>query len=366
MFIRNCWYVAGWDQELAPGALLSIKIIDDPILVYRTDDGDLVAMEDRCCHRLAPLSLGRLEDGCNIRCMYHGLKFDPFGRCVEIPGQDTIPSTARVRTYPVVGKHSWIWVWMGDPSLADEALIPPAVGYDDPRYILRHGNIDYAANYQLINDNLTDFSHLSYVHANSFGSTELWARIRPLIKVIDRGIRVTRWVGPEDQALKPDAPATKRVPDITGPTALFSTYDYLVPGVLLMYSAIYRAQDMPEDRVSWPDAEPIAANFTSQALTPMSETETRYFFSWGPRSVEGTPEMADGMFKVAQMAFAEDKDMIEAQQRIINLKPGNEVLTTADVGPVQMRAVIRKMIKAENGDMAGAPDATPAVLDAVS
>jgi phenylpropionate dioxygenase-like ring-hydroxylating dioxygenase large terminal subunit len=208
MFIRNCWYVAGWDQELAPGALLSIKIIDDPILVYRTDDGDLVAMEDRCCHRLAPLSLGRLEDGCNIRCMYHGLKFDPFGRCVEIPGQDTIPSTARVRTYPVVGKHSWIWVWMGDPSLADEALIPPAVGYDDPRYILRHGNIDYAANYQLINDNLTDFSHLSYVHANSFGSTELWARIRPLIKVIDRGIRVTRWVGrpgpetrcPRDQA----------------------------------------------------------------------------------------------------------------------------------------------------------------------
>lgn len=362
MFIRNCWYVAGWDEELANGGFVAITITDDPILIYRTESGKLVAMEDRCCHRFAPLSKGRMEDGCNIRCLYHGLKFAPSGECIEIPGQDKIPATARVRTYPVIALHSWIWVWMGDADRADKALIPPAVGYDDPRYVLRHGNIDYKANYQLINDNLTDFSHLSYVHANSFGATDHWAATRPGVKVIDRGIRVTRWIGADVQALADDAPTKTRLPKGTGPTAMFSSYDYLVPGVLLMYSAIHRPEDMPEDRISWPTADPISANFTSQAVTPMTENETRYFFSWGPRAVDGGAEIADGMMKVAQMAFGEDRDIIEAQQRIIDMKPGREVLTSADVGPVQMRAVIRKMLKAEMGQVDDSEDDLTAAM----
>lgn len=352
MFIRNCWYVAAWERDLGDGTLFTIPILGEPIVIFKKDDGGFVALEDRCCHRFAPLSLGRIEDGCNLRCLYHGLKFDASGQCVEIPGQDKIPATARVRAYPVIGRHSWVWVWMGDPALADPDLIPAAVGFDDPAYILRGSDMDYVADYQLINDNLTDFSHLSYVHANSFGATDAWALHRPTVKRIARGIRVTRWL-PSDEALKDGTPGMAATNQAT---AMWQTYDYVVPGVLLMYSATYPIDGMPEDRISPPEGKPLAANFTSQALTPMGEKSTRYYFSSGPRAVDGGADMAEAMFKIAQMAFNEDREMIEAQQRNIDLRQTQEVLTSADVGPIQMRSVIRQMFKAENGDLSGLED----------
>src|SRR5215471_4453184 len=109
MFVRNCWYVAAWDYELKPGELIGRTIINEPVALYRASDGGLVAVEDRCCHRFAPLSKGRIE-GDDLRCMYHGLKFDRTGRCIEIPGQETIPAKARVRRYAAVDRHSWVWV----------------------------------------------------------------------------------------------------------------------------------------------------------------------------------------------------------------------------------------------------------------
>ena len=90
MWIRNAWYVAAWSHEIAGDGLLARTIMNEPLVLYRTSNGSVVAMEDRCCHRLAPLSLGRRE-GDDLRCMYHGLKFGPDGRCNEIPGQTTIP-----------------------------------------------------------------------------------------------------------------------------------------------------------------------------------------------------------------------------------------------------------------------------------
>jgi phenylpropionate dioxygenase-like ring-hydroxylating dioxygenase large terminal subunit len=90
MWVRNAWYVAGWSHELEAGRILARVIIDQPLAIYRKTDGQVVVLEDRCCHRFAPLSMGRLEQD-DLRCMYHGLKFAPDGRCVEIPGQKLIP-----------------------------------------------------------------------------------------------------------------------------------------------------------------------------------------------------------------------------------------------------------------------------------
>jgi phenylpropionate dioxygenase-like ring-hydroxylating dioxygenase large terminal subunit len=93
MWIRNAWYVAAWTHEIEPGRIHARTIIDRPLVLYRTADGGIVALEDRCPHRFAPLSQGRLE-GDALRCMYHGLKFAPDGRCIEIPGQERIPHSA--------------------------------------------------------------------------------------------------------------------------------------------------------------------------------------------------------------------------------------------------------------------------------
>src|SRR5215475_7110115 len=142
MWIANAWYVAAWSHELEAGRLLARTIIDQPLVLYRTNDGEIVALEDRCCHRFAPLSLGRLE-GDELRCMYHGLKFAPDGRCVEIPGQKLIPQSAFVRHYPLVVRGSWVWLWMGDAALADPAAIPPSLAIEDPAHRLMAGHLDY-------------------------------------------------------------------------------------------------------------------------------------------------------------------------------------------------------------------------------
>ena len=343
MFVRDCWYVAAWDHELADDKPIGRTVISEPVVIYRAASGGLVAMADRCCHRFAPLSLGRVE-GDELRCMYHGLRFDRTGRCTEIPGQEMIPATACVRAYPVVEKHSWIWVWMGEAEKADERLIPAAVGLDDPAWTLRSGHMDYEANYQLINDNLTDFTHLSYVHANSFGATEAFARTRPTVERLERGVRIWRWM---NNGVRNDAPRVHRRAE--GDT--WQTYDFLAPGVLLMLTATYPegtaerfGQRPPEPGV----VEPLAENFTSQAVTPLSEKTSRYFFSWGPRAGVGSDTLADAMLELAHMAFSEDKAMIEAQQRSIDLAPGQkEVLTSADVGPMQMRAVLQRLMREE-------------------
>jgi phenylpropionate dioxygenase-like ring-hydroxylating dioxygenase large terminal subunit len=83
--LRNSWYVAAWDREVTRAPLARV-FLDQPVVLYRKEDGTPVALEDRCCHRQLPLSMGKVE-GDELRCGYHGLKFDSAGRCVEIPGQ---------------------------------------------------------------------------------------------------------------------------------------------------------------------------------------------------------------------------------------------------------------------------------------
>jgi vanillate O-demethylase monooxygenase subunit len=345
MYVRNCWYVAAWDYELRGQGPITRSILGEQIVLYRTSSGIPVAMEDRCCHRSAPLSKGRVE-GDDIRCMYHGLKFSRAGMCIEIPGQTSIPRAARVKTYVVTEKHSWLWVWMGEAPAADESLIPPAVGLSDPKWTLRTGQLDYHANYQLLNDNLTDFTHLSFVHANSFGASAEFAMTRPNIEKLDRGLRFWRWI---------DTPSRPPLEGASSPVAAqeadsWQTYDYLVPGVLVMHSAVYPKGTADRFKRLAPDGSvaPLIERVTSQAVTPMTERTTRYFFSTGTPAGDGSDTRADQQLEIAKLAFTEDMVMIEAQQQVIDRDPeGGELLIAADMGPARMRSVIATLAAAE-------------------
>ena len=121
MFLRNQWYVAAQPGEVGQKPL-GRRILGEAIVLYRRRDGAPVAMQDQCPHRKYALSKGRVE-GDEIRCLYHGLKFDCTGECTFIPGQDRIPKSLRARTYPLAERHGWIWIWMGEPKRADESLI---------------------------------------------------------------------------------------------------------------------------------------------------------------------------------------------------------------------------------------------------
>ncbi len=335
-YVRNAWYVASWSQDLEPGTPSAITILNEPIVIWRSPSGALNALADRCVHRLAPLSLGRCE-GERLRCMYHGLLFDPDGKVVEIPGQDMIPERACVRRYAVSERHSWIWVWMGDAEKADPDLIPQAYGFDNPDYLLAKGQLDYAAEACLVNNNLLDFSHLAYVHEKSFKAPQNFAYERPKITTLPRGVRVDQWV------------RNRPGPGWARNGGLFdglSSYEFLIPGVLVMWMGSFPLGTAEACGSEQPDyAEAVSGvTVTSQAVTPMTERTARYFFSAGPHRAHGDDAARDSMMQTIHQAFAEDKVMIEAQQRVIDTTPDPRIMpTTADKGVTIFNQLVQKL-----------------------
>lgn len=349
MYVKNCWYVAAWHYEIVDQALFKCTILNQPIVVYLKDDGQYVAMEDRCCHRALPLSMGRLE-GNEVRCMYHGLKFAPTGQCTEMPGQDRIPAGTCVRTYPVIEAHSWIWIWMGDPALADPALVPLCVGLDTPGLQYRSGHIEYDAYYQLINDNLLDFSHLGYVHPDSFGTSEDWAYTRPTVIRLDRGVRVQRWV--TDQASRVAGPDNK--------VDIWGTYDFMLPGVMIMNMRVTPAGSAKANNMAAPDLQTtttLFGQYSCQAVTPVTDTRSRYSFSVLTSDADAQRGMLDAFWNNTRQAFEEDRLVIEAQARSMALEPERKLVPSVyDAALGQFRWMIEKLAREE----ASASSASPA------
>lgn len=341
-FVRDCWYVAGWVDEFSAEEPQGRIFLDEAIVFFRTGDGSLKAFEDHCPHRHAPLSLGRIE-GDNIRCLYHGLLFDPAGKCIEVPGQDIIPPAACVRSYPVVEHGGWAWIWMGDPAKADKDLLPKSIGFDADRWVLKTGYLDYDAPAELINDNLLDLSHLSYVHANSFGADSGWIDKQPSTTFLERSVRVDRWV--IDSPPIPPLPSLRRYDTVD----MWASYDFHIPGIFLMYTALHKpgtAQRLEHREPPMDDA--LFDNFTLQAVTPIDYTHARYFYSWGPDRRFGGDDVAQQMLDVANMAFLEDKTIIEAQYRVIQRDPDRHIVPiAADRTPIIFQRMMDKMRPAE-------------------
>ena len=337
MWVRNAWYVAGWSHELEAGRILARVIIDQPLALYRKADGQVVVLEDRCCHRFAPLSMGRLEHD-DLRCMYHGLKFAPDGRCIEIPGQKLIPQSAFVRRYPAVERGGWMWIWMGDETLADPASIPDSVRLDDPGYRMRSGQLDYAAHYLLIDDNLLDLSHLSFAHEKTLGlDMPQWADERPRISALERGLRVERWLRGQ-----PSRSFMRRWGEALD---LWNSYDFLFPGIFLLRTTFYplgtaeRCKDQP------PSETPLFLRYDDQAVTPMTARTSRYFYAAGARSADLDEDRVGRLYAVVEAAFNEDKAIIEAQQKLIDMDPERRMLPTSlDAGPTQFRKLVQTLL----------------------
>ena len=169
MFLKNAWYVAGWDREVTR-ELKRVTILCEHLVLYRTQAGQPVALQDACIHRKLPLSMCRLL-GDRLECGYHGIVYGTDGRCTRVPGSKRIPSIARVRSYPAVSRYGLVWVWMGDPGQASVKAIFPIEHWDDPAWGRNLGDsMVLACNYLFVTDNLLDPSHVAWVHRSSFGN----------------------------------------------------------------------------------------------------------------------------------------------------------------------------------------------------
>jgi vanillate O-demethylase monooxygenase subunit len=267
--------------------------------------------------------------------MYHGLLFDRHGQCQHIPGTDERPPNLDVRSYPVVEQDGWIWLWPGDPAAADSASIPAAWGTDNERCVMQTGAIDYEADYQLINDNLTDLSHLDFVHETTLGRAtgSSWSATLPKIQTLQNGIRVSRWFPPapvpyDDQMLFES----------------WNSYTYLLPGIFIMKSSGYLPGTAESLDHAEPTEPPVWDRVEQQAVTPISVGRTRYLFASGAPRIMLDLGLSERFFEVVKAAFEEDRRMIEAQQKIWDQTPAGHPMAfiPQDKGP----AIIRRLIAA--------------------
>jgi vanillate O-demethylase monooxygenase subunit len=342
VFIKNCWYVAGWDKEVPADGFLSRRIIDVPLVFWRDRSGRVIALMDRCCHRGARLSMGRKEQGGDeIRCMYHGLLFDRTGQCIGAPAQSRIPPNAKVRAFPVVETHRWIWVWMGDAALADPALIPDTQWLDHPEWRSLDGYLHYDVNYLLIADNLLDFSHLPFLHPTTVGGSPDYAAVLPRVERNERGVRLTKWVAdtqPPEYSAK-----YANYPQGTG-VDRWMYYDFVVPGVLLMDSGMMPAGTGGQDV----HREAALAFRGCQALTPETQTSTHYFFAHAHNFLLDRPEVTREIHQGIVRAFEEDRAMITAQQQNLASDPGFTMAPlSVDAALSQFRWVVARHIEKE-------------------
>lgn len=341
MFLKNCWYVAAWAHEVQGDVLLSRKLLGEQVLLYRQESGAAAALVDRCSHRFAPLSIGRRE-GDYVRCMYHGLVFDAAGACVEEPGRTRPSPGTAIRSYPLVERYKQLWIWMGDPALADPALIPDCHWQDDPAWRSIPAYIHYDADYRLIMDNQLDFSHLSFVHEGTLGGSRKIAETRPKIETTAQGLRLTRWYLNE-----PDlAPYLQGVAQLEGPIDRWHIYDWSIAGnVLNMDSGSAPAgTGAPEGRRA-PDSLQFHA---TQCTTPEDETHSHFFWTYGHNFKLDDPDFTHALASRIQIGFDEDREMIEAQQRVVGASPADRMAYIfVDAALTQGRRLLEARIAAE-------------------
>ncbi len=346
MFVRNAWYCAGWDYLVTQGkdSVIARQLAGERVVLYRKPTGEIVAMEDRCPHRQAALSLGQKE-GDALRCMYHGMKFAPDGKCIEIPGQKQISARACVRVFPVVEQENWIWVWMGDAEKADPSLIPFAIGPGNPDWTMRTSHMRVDANYRLEIANLADLSHLAWVHQKSLGGADSqtqtqYTHIEPKFTVGERDMRTEYVVR--------DVPAPHFLTHLFAPDARFNLHFDITHTLPCTWVLHFQAFVHGTESAEKPHGEPVADTYTCQAVVPSNEDSVEYYFSWGSNKAFDFPGLSDLLRDVLDVAFLEDRHVLEAQHIRISEKPDLPLINIChDDGPNRMLRLLDKNLKRE-------------------
>ena len=344
MFLRNFWYVAAYDHEIGREPL-GRMILGEPVVFFRKEDGTPVAFEDRCAHRHLPLSMGKLV-GDTLQCRDHGLRYDASGACVKVPGQDTIPPAARVKTYPVVERYRWLWIWMGDPALADPVAITDFHWLDAPSLGAKGQYLHVESNWQLNVDNLLDLTHLAFVHETTIGNAALVENAKVKVERAANNVVVTRWI-----IDAPPPPTFVKAGGFTSNVDRWQIIDFVPPAFLRRdVGCSPTGTGAPQGRRAG------GINMRNlNAITPETETTSHYF--WGQAHDWDIHNRATTDMLVGQIAtaFLEDVAVFEAQQRNMTIMPGApQVEINADNGLIQARRILERIYGEEQGAAARA------------
>lgn len=341
--VRNRWYIAGYSDEITREPM-ERTILGEPVVFYRTESGEPIAMYGICPHRYFPLAQGELK-GDSIACGYHGFTFDKEGNCIDVPSQDE-PSNFCQPTYTIEERNKLCWIWMGDEDARDVALIPPCEedfgqgqdGWHDAcyNYFLVEGRA------QLLIDNLMDLTHLPYVHSHIPGGEMLAKTDNRMDDSGDIFMLYRESKSPHNPFFNavfgPDS-GFEGLAHVQNRTAFY--------GPELIRTGLGRFVDVNGD----PDAVPAAFGdfHILHGITPETETTTHYF-GWAVRNFRLGDPALDGMWldsdnvvrgqdAVAIKAVEERLEASAARQR--------ELLVKSDAPAVRIRRTVQAMLDEE-------------------
>jgi vanillate O-demethylase monooxygenase subunit len=339
MLLRNAWYIGAWADELGDKPLAR-RICGDPVVLFRDGSHKAAALADRCCHRAAPLHLGSLVEA-GIQCGYHGLVFDANGRCVAIPGQELIPQDARVRSYPTVEKDQLVWLWMGNPAVADPAKIVDFPYHNDrAHWPNKHDVYPINGNYMLMVDNLMDLTHLGHLHARTVGGNPS-AHVKADMKTVrtSTGLKFTRWMR---NSLPP--PSYVKAAGFQGRVDRCQEFEFVAPNTILQWTGATDAGTATDN----PQRDFRFQFRLFHGLTPETETSCFYFWSAANGYRQNDPEATEQLYREIAPTFLEDKAMVEAQQnRLDELGEQGLVDIASDASRMHMRRIVERLIASE-------------------
>ena len=338
MYLRDCWYVAGWSKQIGQH-LTPVRMLGDDIVLYRTSTGEIGALEDACPHRKLPLSKGSLRND-TVVCGYHGLSFNHHGACVAAPTQERIPTGAAVRRYPAIERYGFVWLWMGAADQADGSKLIQIENYGAPGWgRTEGGDMPIACNYLYIVDNLLDPAHVAWVHVSSFAGAK--TESQPLrIDVNSDGVVVWRWMM--------DAPA----PAYYAPLIKFAGsvdrkqhYECVLPSTGINKSIFSPAGHGGPDR---PLHEKSYINISYNFMTPVDEDNSRYYWFQHRNTDPDDAAISERMNAGALMAFNEDREVLEAVHLGMKERKTPYLDLALDAGALRFRKLLKARIEAES------------------
>jgi phenylpropionate dioxygenase-like ring-hydroxylating dioxygenase large terminal subunit len=334
---RNSWYPLTWSRDVTR-TLGRHRILGMDLVVYRSEAGEPVALDDACPHRLAPLSMGKLK-GDAIECGYHGMTFGRDGRCIRIPGQPMIPPNAKVPSYPLHEKMGLVWIWPGDPARADPALIYDLPQYGQANWHAAHGDaLRIDTSYLNLADNLCDPAHVSFVHLSTLGNSAS-EEIPVEHSFGERGVLVWRWI-----RNAPPIPIFAKYGNFQGNVDRWHYYDYMAPSIAVIDFGSADAGTIVDPG----DRDAGLRIFACHFITPVDDHNCIDHWLHVRNFALDDTDVDQRLHADFRIAFKEDKEILERIEAVERARPDfKRIRLGIDAAPQRMRRIVERMAAAE-------------------
>ena len=343
VFLQNQWYVVAAASEVQR-IPFARTVCNEPVVVFRRADGSIAALEDRCPHRKAPLSLGEIV-GNDIQCGYHGMRFAGDGACTRIPSdpERAIPPAFRARAYPVIERFGLIFVWIGEFAAADPVLLPDFKANTADNWTAVFGYHQVRCHYQLVIDNLLDSTRLDYVHKTTLSASASGTEAPLEVEVSGDVVRTRR-------VIWNSLPTAFHVA-ITGDPGNIDRYqlaEFRPPVHVVLTIGAEPAGKFPDMR--------SPNRLVINSCTPETESSTHYFWSVARPFAIGDEAVSKAIREMTYTAFDEDARMLSHQQRMIESDRSGRPLTsfTSDRAAAAVRRILARKLSVQMGQTVAA------------